>query len=350
MKQFFKALFFLFKWALLILISIELLSFAIVSVSNYVLYGHIREGSRAFYDPYTTFRSSEGVRPTLNECSPGANRHFVIWIFGGSTTRGNTEDDAMTLPSQLAAQLNSRNDGVCYEVRNFGENSYNSLLEIQYFEKQLIHNGERPDLVIFYDGANDCVYFAQHRTPDGHHGYRRAKALVESYYKSFFGVFKALNAAIQASFTKELMDKFFQVQVPIDPESKELKEHVKQVGERYAFANKVAACYGARFLVFWQPAQWVEQEDVMVEVREKENKHFINTERFSTMRGNFTTVYEALEASLKNRSYFIDFRNVLTKRKDVAYKADGVHLQDLGRNMVADAMAEVLEERGILPR
>ncbi len=348
MKWLFKSLFFLVKWLIILVLGVELLAFVIVSVSNYVIYGHIREGSRAVYDPYTLFRTAAGQRETVNICPQPGKRTRTVWMFGGSTMRGSTPDDAATIPSVLAREINSEDSSFCWNVLNFGENSYNSLLEVRYFQKQLIHNDHQPDIVIFYDGANDSVYFAQHRTGDGHHGYRRARALIESYYKSFFGVFKSLNAAIYASFSKELYDKLMQVQFDIPADSPELAEHVNNVGQRYDFVNKVAAYYGARFLVFWQPTQWVETEEVMVEVREKESKHFINTDRFGSMRSNFLTVYGALERNLEGRSYFVDFRNVLTARQDVAYKPDGVHLTDLGREIVGKAMAVELRRRGML--
>lgn len=348
MKIIFKSLLFVVKWALLLVLCVELLCFAIVSASNYIIYGHIREGSRVVYDPFTMFRSVWGLQPTTSCTAPPGSKEVTIWVFGGSTTRGQTNDPDTTVPSYLSQILGRQNPGVCYNVVNFGENSYNSLLEVKYFQKQLITRNDTPDLVIFYDGANDSVYFAQHRSPDGHHGYRRARALIESYHKNFFGVFKSLNAAIQASFTKELHDKLMQVQVPIEPDSPELREHVELVGRRYSFANKVASCYGAHFLVFWQPTQWVEQGEVVVEVSEKEKRHFVNTDRFSNMRENFTTVYESLLEDLKARPYFVNFRNVLVPRKEVAYQPDGVHLTAYGREFIAKAMAETLRSRGIL--
>jgi len=63
-----KALYFLIKWTVILVVGVELLAFAVISVSNFVIYGHIREGSRALYDPYTLFRSAEGLRPTANVC------------------------------------------------------------------------------------------------------------------------------------------------------------------------------------------------------------------------------------------------------------------------------------------
>jgi hypothetical protein len=67
-------------------------------------------------------------------------------------------------------------------------------------------------MIVFYDGANDAKYFAEHRTPYGHHGYRRVRSLIESYYASWFGLLKPVTAATHASFTGELWDKIHRLQ------------------------------------------------------------------------------------------------------------------------------------------
>ena len=220
--------------------------------------------------------------------------------------RGSTENDDATIASYLAKEINGLNLNTCWSVVNYGENSYNSLMEVQYLQKELIQNDYQPDIVLFYDGANDCVYFAQHRTAEGHHGYRRAKGLIESYYKSFFGVFKALNAAYYASFTKELHDKLMQVQIDINPSSPEFQEHVKQVGETLHLCESHLRLLRRTFyLLFWQPAQWVENQEVMVEVREKESRHFINTERFASMRNNFPHHLRSLGAQPDGPALFL---------------------------------------------
>jgi len=167
----------LLKWLLIGVFGVELCSFLIISISNVILYGHLREGSRAVYDPYTLFLQTPAVRPTAgNSISPDTSKNRTIWMFGGSTMRGATDDDSRTIPSFLAKYLNEGGRDLHFEVVNFGTNSFNSLLEIKYLEKALIEKVPRPDLIVFYDGANDTKYFVEHRTADGHYGYRRVRA------------------------------------------------------------------------------------------------------------------------------------------------------------------------------
>lgn len=342
----FRVLFTPIKWIIGAVICLEILSFLALTITNYVFYGHAREGSRAVYDPYTLFLQSAGVRPTaFGSVSQDPKRNRIIWMFGGSTMRGATEFDDRTIPSFVAHYLNSRERGLHYTVVNFGMNSFNSLLEIKYLEKLLIESDSKPDLIIFYDGANDAKYFAEHRDPYGHHGYRRTKALIESYYKSPIGLLKPLNAAIHSSFTKELYDKINQVAVPIVRDSPALSALVTADLKRYDFANKLAGCFGARFILYWQPMLWVEECSVSDAVREQEKNLILSSERFKTVRQNFTVPYVALAERLAGKPYFVNLRNVLCSRTAPVYKPDGVHLTDEGRKMVGLRIGMDVEKR-----
>ncbi len=337
----------LLKWIIVGLVCIEIGSFLIVTASNYIIFGKIREGSRVLYDPYAIYLNVEGVRPTAHNPSL-ADPPNILWLLGGSTMRGATDDDAKTIPSYLAAILNREQSNS--HLINFGENSFNSLLETKYLQKLLIERKHPPTQIIFYDGANDCTYFVQYRTPGAHLGYRRLRALIESYHQSLLGLFKPLNAAWNASFSRELAEKFRGVTEPLQADSPLVQEFVDACERRYDHVNKVAACYGAEFLLFWQPLWWVETSAISPAVREQENVSFIlKSQRFASFRDNIGVVNQALVARLQNKSYFIDFRNILTSRSEPVYQADGVHLLDAGRNMVAQQMAQALEKRRSRP-
>lgn len=335
-----RALWTLIRWVLLTVLLVELCSFAVITVSNLVIYGNLREGSRVYYDPYTLFLNLEGPKKTVPQ--PESPKS-IIWCFGGSTMRGQTDNPAATIPSFLAKKLSADgHDGVL--VRNWGEDSFNSLLEANYLQKLSIEQNETPDLIVFYDGANESVYFSQYRTPYAHHGYRRLRALIESYHRSAFGLLKPINAAVQASFTKELVDKFKQVAVPVDKDDPAFIMFANLVEQRYARLAQEAQYRGAQFAVVWQPAMWAEHGDVAPAVKALEQDHFINTERFSTMRSNFQTVYNTLRSRLGKHDFFVDFSNALVDRTEAAYQPDGVHLTDAGREMVATKLAPVALE------
>jgi lysophospholipase L1-like esterase len=335
------------KWSVALIIGVEVMSFLIVTGSNFVLYGHAREGSRAKYDPYTLFLMADGVRPTAYNPPPTPGTpEKRIWIFGGSTIRGETERDEETIPSLVSKVLNATGSpvGVC-RVTNFGVNSFNSLLETKYLQKALVEELSTPHMIVFYDGANDAKYFAEHRSPYGHHGYRRVQALVESYYRSWFGLLKPLAAALYASFSRELYDKVQQVFVPIQPEDPLLRDLVDMTERRYDHVRKVAEAYGARFCLIWQPLRWVENCEVPEIVREQEKTLVGDGDRLATMRNNFSIPYLALAERLGGRPYFVSFQNVLCQRVEPAYQPDGVHLTVYGRDAVARRMAGIVSGR-----
>jgi lysophospholipase L1-like esterase len=334
------------KWIVVGAICVEVLSFLVVSTTNFILRGHAREGSRAVYDAYALFLQASGVRPTANNSvSPDRKMNRSIWMLGGSTTRGDTDFDDRSIPSFLSKYLNSNNEGLHFAVTNFGTNSFNSLLETKYLQKLLIENLPAPDIIVFYDGANDANYFLEHRNAYAHHGYRRTRALIESYYHSWFGLLKPLNAALYASFSKELYDKIHLIAVPLDSGSPQLRAMVDFTQKRYDFVDKICGCYGAKFILFWQPILWVEECQAPPAVKEREKNLLVDAYRFESLRRNFTTVYTSLAQPLAGKHYFVNLRNVFCDRQVPVYKADGVHLNDDGRGIVAKAIGKVLEQR-----
>jgi hypothetical protein len=344
LKKFLHLSFTVCKWIVVAAISLEVLSFILVSLSNFMIYGTAWEGGYGVrYDPYVLFL--RGPRPTSQNPRHPTQNHRTLWLFGGSTMRGSTDHDDRTIPSFLAGKLNQSGSRFSYTVINFGENSYNSLLETKYLQKELIESSAYPDLVVFYDGANDCAYLAQYRTPNGHYGYRRFRGVVEGYRRSLWGLLKPLNAALYSSFTKEMYDKLMETVVPLAPDSDLVRECVDAVEKRYEHVQKLADCYGAKFLVVWQPIMWVETGAVSARVREQEQQYAIMEERFLAVRHNFSVTYQALGQRLKDKPYFINLQNILCSRTEPVYQPDGVHLNDVGRNMVARAMSQVLQER-----
>lgn len=345
MKKSLRLVLSLLKWAVIILVAVEVLSFLVLTLGNLFIYSSVWEGSRVNYDAYTLFQ--EGPRPTANNppASAASKEHRTIWMFGGSTMHGSSDDDAKTIPSFLAGLLNREEKPLSFTVTNFGENSFNSLLETKYLQKALIERSARPNLIIFYDGANECAYFSQTRTAYAHHGYQRLKALIESHRRSLFGLLKPLSAGVYASFTRELYDKLRQTVIPIRAGSEELRNFVEMTVQRYDYVNQQAGFYGAKFLLFWQPLLWVETCKVAPQVQKIEKDYAINKARFMAVRQNFQVTYQALAAGLRDKPYFIDCQNILGSRTQPVYKPDGVHLRDAGRMMVAREMSRVLKER-----
>ena len=354
MKRFLKIFLTVLKWALLTALGVEIFCFLVIIATNLMVLNQPWDGSPANYDAYAIFLNAAGVRPTLHnpaEASPGADGKGPkrLWLLGGSTMRGGWRvQEGETIPSYLAEIQNQAGNAAKVEVTNFGENSFNSLLETKYLQELLIKAAKPPDLIIFYDGANDCAYFNEYRAVQAHYGYRRLQGLIESYRRSYFSLFKPLYSALYSSSTLEVYDRFRQTMVAVHPENPIPQEFVAETGERYEHVRKVAKAYGAEFLLVWQPILWVETGAIDPQVKAQERELSIMGATFSKVRENFATTYGMLSGSLKDKPYVVDFRNALTSRTTPVYEADGVHLKPSGNRMVAARLAETLQARGWL--
>ncbi len=89
---------------------------------------------------------------------------FRIFILGGSTVAGyGVETPLRNLPTKFSETLKRHLNGKAgfgrLEVINAGVDGYFSINEYLYFATELIHYD--PDLVIFYDGWNDYLFWDQ---------------------------------------------------------------------------------------------------------------------------------------------------------------------------------------------
>jgi len=99
-------------------------------------YVHVKNGVRRSYEP----PASAGTDP------------INVFFFGGSTMFGAYQRDEHTIPSQFARLADAERRPV--RVMNYGVIGYGIWQEVELLE-ELLTKGDIPDLVIFYDGANE---------------------------------------------------------------------------------------------------------------------------------------------------------------------------------------------------
>lgn len=119
---------------------------------------------RNLYDPYLTFRPGDQTGRYLNvsdqvrrsyETSVGGDP-LVVWFFGGSTMFGVGQRDDHTIASEIVRLAEA--DDIAVEAVNFGMSAYVNWQETLLFLEQL-QKRAAPDLVVFYDGANDVSLY-----------------------------------------------------------------------------------------------------------------------------------------------------------------------------------------------
>jgi hypothetical protein len=118
--------------------------------ANYMSYYGWR---RSPYTGATIHIDDHGLRRTYRDQTVTPER--TIAFFGGSTMWGSGADDDRTIPSEFT-KLNPE-----YVGYNFGESGYVAHQSLNLFLERYFE-GLRPDVVVFYDGANDvwakCQY------------------------------------------------------------------------------------------------------------------------------------------------------------------------------------------------
>lgn len=87
------------------------------------------------------------------EPAAGAGDPVDVWFLGGSTMFGfSAQRDLHTIPSEVVRLAEA--DGIAVRAHNFGSPGYVNMQET-VLAAQLLAAGERPDLIVFYDGIND---------------------------------------------------------------------------------------------------------------------------------------------------------------------------------------------------
>jgi hypothetical protein len=115
-------------------------------------------GSYAYEQPDVASRYlniEDGHRVSWSPPSYPSCRAASVWVFGGSTTFGEGQRDEHTVPSALARAAWA--DGVALDVTNFGQLGDPHWIEVRRLEEALGTSPDRPDLIIFYDGANEVI-------------------------------------------------------------------------------------------------------------------------------------------------------------------------------------------------
>jgi lysophospholipase L1-like esterase len=122
---------------------------------------------RMRWNPYSYWKGSPMSSPNLNIDAMGnrvtwhARRAggngrgpLRIFMMGGSTMWGTGVRDDYTVASLMARRL-AGNPAYDAEVTNYAQIGYVSTQELLLLY-DLLRRGQRPDLVIFYDGVNEC--------------------------------------------------------------------------------------------------------------------------------------------------------------------------------------------------
>jgi hypothetical protein len=298
--------------------------------TRYVSYYEWRR--KAFEGKTITVVGPYGQRRTVG---PTDATKPLVYFFGGSTIWGTGADDANTIPSQFAQLSGLR-------AENFGEAAYTAHQSLVLLI-QVLQDGHRPDIVVFYDGVNEVSQKCRTEHTPWSHGreQRISNALralkVETSYDLRYIVRPFVASAYRVRkvlFGRKQKDesKFFNC----DSDTRKAQKIADNLIEDWAVARKLVESYNGKFVGILQPVSYFS----------KTKTDQIAKDMTSIDRKQFQTVYPLIKQKMVNRTGVYDFTDVLD-RPEYIY-IDFCHLSPNGNKYVAQRMLKTLEADGTI--
>ena len=241
---------------------------------------------------------------------------------------GTGADDANTIPSQFA-QLSG------FRAENFGESAYTAHQSLVLLI-QVLQDGHRPNIVVFYDGVNEVSQKCRTEHTPWSHGkeQRISKALkVKTRYDLKYMVkpfIAAANSARKVLLKRQPKDKSKFYDCHSDPTK--AQKIADNLIEDWTVARKLVKSYNGKFVGILQPVSYFSNTKTdQIKVNNIERKQF-------------EAVYPLIKQKMTNRRGLYDFTDVLD-RPEYIY-IDFCHLSPNGNRYVAQKMVEVLDHEG----
>ncbi len=287
---------------------------------------------------------ADGIRKTWQPAAGqgAAGRRPKIFFFGGSTMWGTGARDDYTIASIFAKRLSSKGIQAC--VTNYADLGYVSTQEMVALIREL-QKGNIPDLVIFYDGANDTYSaFQQPGVGLPQNEYNRVKEFNASKHiaalfpdnlstiRFFQRNLRRLGVGTRADQSASLRP------ADLSGLSKSQQEAVAKgvlgiYGKNIEMVQALAKRYSFKTLFYWQPTIYQKAQLSAYEARERQ-KH-------SDMQPFFDLTYGSLKQQAITSdaaSGFHDLSRLFADKAEPLF-VDWCHLGETGNAYVADQIA-----------
>jgi hypothetical protein len=289
------------------------------------------------YISYIEWRREPFKGKTINLSGPYALRATVgagesgkpsVYFFGGSTMWGTGADDANTIPS-LVTQIGG------YRAVNWGESAYTAHQSLVLL-LQLLQEGHRPNVVVFYDGANEVAHKCRTElTPTSHarEGQIRS-ALAATKSENVYGLsymaqpLIALARVVSSRIALITRSGPSERQYACHSDADRAGQIADNLIEDWDVARRLVESYGGKFIGILQPVTY-----------------FSNTKlehlKLSDIEGRqFQAVYPLIRQKMAQRPGLLDFTRVLDHDEHIYI--DFCHLSPNGNRYVAQKLVEVL--------
>ncbi len=280
--------------------------------------------------------NEKGLRKTIYTIDDEVKEKPIkkIFMFGGSTMWGSGVRDEFTIPSLVGSGLAKLT--IHAEVTNFGESGYVSTQEMMELFLQL-REGNIPDLVVFYDGANDVFSAYQQGKagiPQNESNREKEFNSLRSKKRSLMVFFESLKTLSTVKFIIGLIQPEMN---PLPYSGSEIQKLATESIEVYlkniTTINLWAKEYSFKAVYYWQPTIFNKPELSNFEKQEAEKYGFIKdivhaadlqvsnikTNRESTVFYNISDIFRN-----ESKPIFIDY----------------CHVSEYGNSVIAKKMAE----------
>lgn len=307
------------------------------------------------WEPFVYFRQSpfagqtirvgpDGLRATWTP--PGAvksaRKPTRIWMLGGSCVWGYGARDDQTIPSRLARRLHEEGHDV--EVRNFGEFGYVSTQEVIRLLR-VLQEGERPDVVVFFDGVNDVASaLLEDRAGVSSNEGNRAREfnLLQSPPRLLIAAMGYLvkNSAT-LRFTESIRRRLGLSSGPRhpSPDAKQTDRLAADALRIYAanqrLVEALGRAYGFRCVFFWQPSVFRKPNRTPFEEEERR--------KYAWLEPIFHAATDAIPRApgLRDRPAFHDLTRLFDDDPNLVY-IDYCHTTESANGRLADAIASAV--------
>ncbi|MEQ9504404.1 MAG: SGNH/GDSL hydrolase family protein [Deltaproteobacteria bacterium] len=265
---------------------------------------------------------ADGWRATPTSPADGP----TVWVLGGSTIWGMGARDEGTIPSHLARSLRGA------RVENLGQIGYTSTQELITLLVRL-QAGERPDVVVFYDGVNDLLSLLKLgraglpldvprrnlefniTRPDELPRLLRATLANLARRSKVLGLVRGSGERQPAR--------------PIEDPERAAQDALRAYLANVAAAQGVAERYGFEVIFFWQPTLF--------------GKAKLSPSESAALaeEASFAPVYRAAQAQVATSTLVVDLSDVFGEDPAPTF-FDFCHLSEAGNQRVAERIAQVV--------
>ncbi len=277
-------------------------------------YVNVRAGERRSYEP-----------------PAGAAKPLDIVFLGGSTMFGFGLRDEFTVSSAFAKY--AQQAGIPVEVHNYGVPGFTNYQEALLLD-QLLAQGQRPDLIVFYDGINDVLlnlskpYFETTPLADPSQAFAPDFAqTLERRREAGFGIDGAVDSDQGAS---------PRTRTPVPPADRQVAALFEVYQRGIDLARTRAGQYGIPTVNLWQPSIFSRNPGDPDEAAVGRLIGWDTPELFDAWRG----LWRALEARLP--SGVDDLSGAVDSSGEPVYY-DGIHPNEAGADLIGKAAFDRVE-------